>query len=101
MRLRHPATQSTGRQAKLLCKYLYSQLPTLPLYDKKDNMLPTHQHQMVTSLALAMTYAISGRRLQCACVVPSGITEASHHLETALSQSKAEKMQLTAQSPLT
>lgn len=43
------------------------------------------------SLALAMTHAISGRRLQWACVVLSVITEASYHLEIALSLSQAEK----------
>lgn len=54
-------------------------------------MLPTHQHQIIMSLALAMTHAISGRRLQWACVVLSVITEASYHLEIALSLSQAEK----------
>lgn len=54
-------------------------------------MLPTHQRQMAMPLALAMMHAIFGRRLQCACMVLSGITKASHHLETALRLSKAEK----------
>lgn len=76
------------------------------LYDKEDNMLPTHQRQMAMPLALAMMRAISGKRLHCACEVLSGITETSHHLETTLSLSKAEKTaesqsQLTAHSLVT